>query len=66
MQLVNVVHRTWWKDNPEYPGGLEPQIGRKTYIVKGVTEEEAREMCKQYNETHEAGRYSRKAEFEKN
>jgi hypothetical protein len=61
----NVFHRKWWQDNPEWPEGLEPKAGRKTYIAKGVsTEEEAREMARGWNAPHKPGRYSHKAEIE--
>ena len=60
-----VFKRTWWRNNPSWPNGLEPCPGRKTTLVKSVeTQEEARRICKQYNETHEPGRLSMKAEFE--
>ncbi len=60
----NVFTRTWWKRNPAWPGGREPSAGRKTYLRKHVTYADAREICRQYNETHEPGFLSRKAEFE--
>jgi hypothetical protein len=60
----DVFHRTWWKNNPEWPDGLEPQLGRKTYIARGVTREEALKLCEEYARTHKPGRLSRKAEFE--
>ena len=56
----NVFVRTWWKRNPSWPGGREPGVGRKTYLRKHVTYDDAREICKRYNDTHEP----RKAEFE--
>ena len=31
-----------------------------------VTESDARAICKQYNDTHNPGRLSRKAEYERN
>ena len=60
----NVFHRTWWKSNPSWPDRLEPGVGRKTYLARYVTYEDAREIQRQYNETHTPGRLSRKAEFE--
>jgi len=63
MKKYKVFTRTWWKNNPAYPGGLEPHAGRKTTIAVANSEEEARRICKQYNETHEPGRLSRKAEY---
>ena len=57
--------RTWWRRNPAWSGGREPDAsGRKTTIAKRVqTEEEARAICKQYNDSHEPGFLSRKAEY---
>jgi hypothetical protein len=59
----DVFVRTWWKENPAWPNGLEPCPGRKHYLAKGVSYERARELCQQYNSTHKPGRLSRKAEF---
>ena len=61
-----VFTRTWWKNNPSWPNGLEPCPGRKHILAARVTEEEARGMCETYNATHEPGRLSRKAEYEEN
>lgn len=60
----NVFHRTWWRRNPSWPDGREPGAGRKTYLRRGVTLEEARQLCAEYNRTHNPGFLSRKAEFE--
>jgi len=62
--MYNVFHRTWWKNNESWPNGLEPHAGRKTHITNVGTQEEARQACKEYNDTHNPGRLSRKAEFE--
>jgi len=60
--------RDWWIEatTPGWPNNLEPGPGPRTYIRKasGLTYSEAREFCQEYNEEHEPGRYSRKAEFE--
>ena len=56
--------RTWWKENPEWPNGLEPHPGRKSYCATHFKEEEARAACEHYNSTHEPGRLSRKMEYE--
>lgn len=61
---MNVFTRTWWTENASWPNGLEPNAGNKHYLAHGVTEAEARTICKQYNDSHEPGRYSCKAEFE--
>lgn len=62
--LYDVFHRTWWQENPAWPGGREPGAGERTYLAHGVTYTEAREMCKEYNESHDPGFLSDKAEFE--
>jgi len=65
--MYRVFTRTWWKeaDRPGWPHNLEPCPGRKTTIRKNVkTEEDARAICRAYNDTHKPGRYSRKAEYE--
>lgn len=66
MENYNVFVRDWWKEATEagWPNNLEPGPGPKEYLAYGVTYAEARAMCKEYNESHESGRYSRKAEFE--
>lgn len=65
--MYKVFVRNWWKRNPEWPNGLEPNLGaRKTTIRKTIdTEKEAREICRRYNETHDPGPLSRKAEYER-
>ena len=60
----DVFTRTWWRNNPAWPNGLEPCAGRRTYLARGVTEERALAICKAYNESHKPGRLSRKAEWE--
>ena len=62
-----VFTRTWWKNNPSWPNGLEPCAGRKHTLRRSVaTEADARAVCQQYNETHKPGRLSRKAEYQEN
>jgi hypothetical protein len=65
-KYYNVFHRTWWKEaeTPGWPNGLEPCAGKRHYIKKHVTYADARELCDEYNSTHEPGRLSDKAEFE--
>lgn len=65
MDKYNVFHRTFWKRNKSWPGGREPGCGRKHYIERGVSEDEARRICKEYNTTHEPGFLSDKAEYER-
>ena len=61
--MYRVFVRNWWKNNPNRPNGLEPGPGRKTTLDWVYTEQEARQMCKEYNDTHDPGRLSRKAEY---
>jgi len=63
--MYKVFKRTWWKDNPEWPNGLEPEAGPKQYLGWCGSEEDAQRFCKEYNECNDAGRYSLKAEYEK-
>ena len=61
----DVFVRDWWKRNPSWPNGLEPHAGRKHYLHRKVaTQDEARELCREYNDTHDPGELSRKAEYE--
>ena len=60
-----VFVRNWWKVNKDWPNGLEPDpTARKKVIARGLTEDEAREYCQQYNRNNNPGRLSRKAEFD--
>ena len=44
--------RSWWKDNPEWPNGLEPCAGEKEYTGHiWETEEQAIAYCNGFNET---------------
>lgn len=56
--------RTWWKENPQWPNGLEPEAGKRRYHQDYDTEQEALDACEQWNSTHNPGRYSRKMEYE--
>ena len=58
-----VFHRTWWKKNPDWPNGREPEAGPKTRIGIAVGIAEAQEMCRVWNSQHDPGELSRKAEF---
>jgi hypothetical protein len=62
MDYYNVFIRTWWKREN---GKLVPHCGRKTYITKHVTRESARSICEVWNNNHNPGTLSRKAEFQK-
>ncbi len=66
-----VFVRDWWKETtePDFPNGyrdgLEPYPDApKTTLGFFDTESEARARCQWYRESHEPGRYSRKAEYE--
>lgn len=62
--MYYVFIRTWYKENPKWPNGLEPCPGPETILEKDIeTEKEARKIAMTYNATHEAGRYQEKAEF---
>ena len=60
-----IFTRTFWRENPDWPKGLEPHMGKKKTIGYAETEEKARAFADDYNSTHNPGRYSRKAEFTK-
>lgn len=58
--------RNWWKPNPDWPDGLEPDstpFKRGHKVGTASTEEEARAFCNDWNASHNPGRLSRKAEF---
>lgn len=59
-----VFHRKWWKRNPAWPNGLEPNAGRKTTICYVDTEEAARDVCRVWCANNAPGKYSDKAEYE--
>jgi len=64
----DVFHRTWWR---WAKAGLFhqrrakiPGAGRRTYIARGISFELACRVAKEYNDSHEPGKLSRKAELE--
>ncbi len=64
--MYRVFVRNWWKRAtlPGWPQGLEPDpTARKHTIARVATETEARAICQRYNDSHEPGRYNRKAEY---
>tara|TARA_R110001606_G_scaffold92265_3_gene205320 strand:- start:649 stop:846 length:198 start_codon:yes stop_codon:yes gene_type:complete len=64
--MYKVFIRNWWKKNPKWHNGLEPDpTARKTTLTWVNTEEEAREIAQEYNATHKPGILSRKAEYTK-
>lgn len=58
--------RDWWRrPGPGEAGTRVPYPGApKRYIARGVDEDEARAICRDYNETHAPTWRSRKAEYE--
>jgi len=58
----DVFHRTWWRR--EANGHLEPEIGKRHYLQRHVTEEDALEIARQWNAKHAPGELSDKAEIE--
>lgn len=64
MVPYKVFTRTWWTENKDWPNGLEPCVGKSRTIARNIpTESEAQKIAQEWNATHEAGRYSLKAEF---
>lgn len=62
-QLYDVFVRDWWK--LDELGRLVPHLGPREYLAHGVSYAEAHEMCREYNDSHDPGPFSRKAEFER-
>ena len=62
--MYKTFTRTWWRDNPSWPDGLEPCAGKKHYTNRNLSAVGARIVCQQYNSTHNPGRFSRKMEYE--
>ena len=58
-----IFTRTWWRNNPAWPYGLEPGAGRRTKIATASTEAGAQDICRVWNANHKPGRLSRKAEY---
>jgi len=62
--MYKVFVRNWWKKNSKCPSGREPDSNARKMILGYMSsEKEARDFCKEYNETHEPGYLSRKAEY---
>ncbi len=60
-----VFNRNWWIKNPDFLDGREPGPGKKHYHGKTFdTQDEARDYCLAWNDTHEPGELSNKCEFE--
>lgn len=62
-ERIKVFTRTWWKPNPDWPDGLEPEPGEPHTIGYAADEREARQMCSEWNASHPPGKLGRKAEF---
>ena len=63
--VYRVFIRNWWKANPAYPQGLEPDPTARKYTLARVgSEEEAQAIAKAYNASHKPGRLARKAEYD--
>jgi hypothetical protein len=67
--MFRTFTRTWWRDADRgergYPGRV-PELGEKDYSESEEfeTAAEARDACKEWNDSHDEGRYSLKMEFE--
>ena len=64
--MYRVFARNWWKENPVYPFGLEPNSEapkQKLAIVDTISQ--ARKLCEEFNQVNDPGRLGRMAEFEK-
>jgi len=61
--MFTIFTRTWWKENSDWPNGLEPHAGKRRKIATVFSEREAQRICREWNATHKPGRLSRKAEF---
>ena len=61
--MFQIYVSNWWKENPDWPNGLEPDGTDKRKLMKGSTEAQAQAVCADYNSTHAPGRLSRKAEY---
>lgn len=59
-----IFKRTWWKENPAWPNGLEPCAGERTDIEIVDTVGEAISFCKAHN-AEVSDRLGMKYEFER-
>ena len=59
----DVFVRDWWRFN-EYGLKIPYPGAPREYLARDVTYRVAREMCSDWNSTHDPGEVSRKAEFE--
>jgi hypothetical protein len=63
MSRYEIFHRTWWRWNPAWPDGREPGVGIAQHIGWACSEDEAREMCTQWNAANPPGLFSDRAEY---
>ncbi len=63
--MYEVFTRTWWRENPEWPGGLEPEVGNPVVIKIAHKRSDARAFCKKWNHMNPPCRHGRMAEFRK-
>ena len=60
-----IFHRRWWKANPSWPDGLEPEASRPRIIREVVGDiETARAACRERQAVNPPGKFSDKAEFQ--
>jgi hypothetical protein len=68
-QSYRVFVRDWWRrpgpGEAAYQGKVPYPGAPKRTLARRCTEEEAQAIARAYNETHEPGWRSRKAEYEK-
>jgi len=62
MEEYEVFSRNWWRI--ENGKRVPDPSAYKTHIAYVNTQEEARALCKEYNEEHEEGELSNKAEYQ--
>lgn len=58
-------HRTWWRANPDWPDGREPGAGERFFVAIADTEAEARQICNEWNASHDPGLLDDMCEYEK-
>lgn len=63
--MYQIFIRSWYKKD-SVTGKMKPHIGRKKVIGYAKNVEDARKICKEYNESHNPGPTGRKAEFTSN
>ena len=63
MKKYVIFARNWWKENPRTKRLESDPSARKTNLGYASTEAEAREFCREWNNSHNPGKLSRKAEY---